>query len=633
MYKVGRQVYINPLDYVPSGQSLDASHVQQAVLQAISQDGGSVVLPRGNYTFTQGVVLEGVTNLEIIFQPGAVVTFKNSNPLAVTMSGFSLVGCSGVQLKNPQITFQRDAGVTYTGIAYDGASKGNIISDYSITNADADFGGNTVDNPPAEAEYVQRGVNVKDTKYGAKGDWNGTTGTDDTTAISNAFDAIANGGTIIFTPGVYQLTSTITKTLNNVRIIGIGATLYKNFASTSLLNLTGTNIEIIGLSFDSDSMFARTVDGVFLYLDTITNLKVQNCNFSNCPSMNIVVRNGCQHVNISDCTFKNSKADGVQVANGGKYVIVANNTFENLGDDAISFIWYAGGTDYPENCLVIGNIIKGGAHRGVEVGSAKKISIIGNHISDTTESGVHIGLWDRTDFPEDVAINANTLRNCSTSYSNPTVMVANGTRVTVSNNIIDQPTEGIVIANFDTVKIHNNIIRGGRIGRAIHVFDAQGLNQANNLSITGNNIDGTMIEGMLLAPAPAGVKLTNVVITDNILNNLNNGGTAGGSINIDNADNVKVFNNKDFSSSNLPIIYGSGATNVTLRNNYPRGTNNYNTINDQIMGNGTTIPTTGTFKSGDIILNVTPIAGGFTGWVCVAGGSPGTWKTFGAITA
>ena len=51
--------------------------------------------------------------------------------------------------------------------------------------------------------------------------------------------------------------------------------------------------------------------------------------------------------------------------------------------------------------------------------------------------------------------------------------------------------------------------------------------------------------------------------------------------------------------------------------------------------NGTAFaaPTTGTYASGDIIFNSAPTAGGFIGWVCVTSGTPGTWKTFGAISA
>lgn len=42
-------------------------------------------------------------------------------------------------------------------------------------------------------------------------------------------------------------------------------------------------------------------------------------------------------------------------------------------------------------------------------------------------------------------------------------------------------------------------------------------------------------------------------------------------------------------------------------------------------------PMIGTWKRSDYFVNDTPSAGGYFGWVCVAGGTPGTWKGFGAI--
>jgi hypothetical protein len=48
---------------------------------------------------------------------------------------------------------------------------------------------------------------------------------------------------------------------------------------------------------------------------------------------------------------------------------------------------------------------------------------------------------------------------------------------------------------------------------------------------------------------------------------------------------------------------------------------------------GSAIPSTGSWGRGAIVWNVSASAGGFAGWICVAAGTPGTWKTFGAISA
>lgn len=48
---------------------------------------------------------------------------------------------------------------------------------------------------------------------------------------------------------------------------------------------------------------------------------------------------------------------------------------------------------------------------------------------------------------------------------------------------------------------------------------------------------------------------------------------------------------------------------------------------------GTAAPTTGAYNVGDMIWNTAPAASGNIGWVCTGAGSPGTWKTFGSISA
>jgi hypothetical protein len=53
----------------------------------------------------------------------------------------------------------------------------------------------------------------------------------------------------------------------------------------------------------------------------------------------------------------------------------------------------------------------------------------------------------------------------------------------------------------------------------------------------------------------------------------------------------------------------------------------------RIIGIRDTIPTTGAHAQGEVVFNSAPTAGGTVGWVCVTAGTPGTWKTFGAIAA
>jgi hypothetical protein len=48
---------------------------------------------------------------------------------------------------------------------------------------------------------------------------------------------------------------------------------------------------------------------------------------------------------------------------------------------------------------------------------------------------------------------------------------------------------------------------------------------------------------------------------------------------------------------------------------------------------GSAAPVSGTWTIGDIVLDSAPSASGKIGWVCTVSGTPGTWKTWGAIDA
>jgi len=54
---------------------------------------------------------------------------------------------------------------------------------------------------------------------------------------------------------------------------------------------------------------------------------------------------------------------------------------------------------------------------------------------------------------------------------------------------------------------------------------------------------------------------------------------------------------------------------------------------DKRLAVGNEMPTTGNNNQGDIVYDSNPVADGYMGWVCVASGTPGTWKRFGKIEA
>lgn len=59
----------------------------------------------------------------------------------------------------------------------------------------------------------------------------------------------------------------------------------------------------------------------------------------------------------------------------------------------------------------------------------------------------------------------------------------------------------------------------------------------------------------------------------------------------------------------------------------------YNAITSNRVVYGSAAPTNGSWSVGDRMYDTGVTAGGYIGWVCTTAGSPGTWKTFGAVTA
>jgi hypothetical protein len=89
------------------------------------------------------------------------------------------------------------------------------------------------------------------------------------------------------------------------------------------------------------------------------------------------------------------------------------------------------------------------------------------------------------------------------------------------------------------------------------------------------------------------------------------------------------------------IVSGSVAASAKgsrLENNDIRGSVAVNKTDSSYIPSMKTIydtapPTDGTWHAGDKVWNSAPLPEGHIGWVCVAGGSPGTWKEFGRISS
>jgi|LakMenE18May11ns_1017448.scaffolds.fasta_scaffold9943382_2 hypothetical protein len=223
--------------------------------------------------------------------------------------------------------------------------------------------------------------------YGAKGDWNGTTGTDDTAAIQAAINAAisyantsGNEATVTFSAGkTYRL---VNRQLNTVgqtgvsnhlniyngtvntrlRIDGSGARLYGNGASpASSVGSNGTDIFYICTKFDTIKIenlyfeqqphlviFGGAPAGGIRMSPFVTEVtesqlfSVSNCEFENCtmpfiifPFNNLKFLNKLSQLEIIDCRMLSYRGSAHNYAGAGNQTInlsrwVKNFHLENL---------------------------------------------------------------------------------------------------------------------------------------------------------------------------------------------------------------------------------------------------------------------------------------------------------------
>jgi hypothetical protein len=142
----------------------------------------------------------------------------------------------------------------------------------------------------------------------------------------------------------------------------------------------------------------------------------------------------------------------------------------------------------------------------------------------------------------------------------------------------------------------------------------------SKINITNNNLQagtvGVFLEG----------------ITDGIYSN-NNVKASSYTFYILSSPNSRVSNNIFKSSGGNSVYLGS--------NNAGSFFDKSNAVTGAYVGEsgggftvekyGEAFPTSGTWNIGDMVYNTSPVSSGYSGWVCTASGSPGTWKGFGLI--
>lgn len=312
----------------------------------------------------------------------------------------------------------------------------------------------------------------------------------------------------------------------------------------------------------------------------------------------------------------------------------------------------------PQGIVVSGNTIDGTAFTGIKsqfgaatvVGTNSSMSFTGNVVMNATGNGINVVNTgaDPTVLAKNVTITGNAVYDAASDA----IDVTHVENAIIANNTIRAGRSGIVFANGVNVNISDNVISNiNQIGIWV--------NQINNgvckrVKITSNTI---------VDPCRAATSTTNFGIRfgaassvtetcEEILLDGNYIEDTGGSPLMRYA--VFVQNSQPQAALRIKNNIGRNADDhgVRFQATTPALLENDNNVWEGGIGpttampvtpvtqgrvrgvySGDAAPTTGTYVIGDIVYDESPTAGGTLGWVCTAGGTPGTWKTFGAISA
>lgn len=379
---------------------------------------------------------------------------------------------------------------------------------------------------------------------------------------------------------------------------------------------------------------------------------------------NIVIRNNRFINNITDLNVY--QTDHSTIYCQANKAIIQGNLFQNKTN------YFTAIENHSSNSIVDGNIIiKANVAMNVvaQVTNQQDSLYINNIIKNVNQAFV---FWLYTNFIMDkVTIKNNTITvNENTDW---TFNMTSQVQIPINNiriednvieyvgNVLTRTKSCIALGRFNQCSIKNNTFKNFP-SRAI---DVQTIAVDCEIMIEGNSfIDccrGQIANYTQALAFYTSVKIKSLFLKNNYLENTNVQFITKGIDGNTNVDYLDICHNRMI---NLPskghILWSNTASFVNILVDHfgvghPEGVipASLNSVyvdlatniiyrkktSDKTNGGwkaemyGTQSPTTGTFYAGDRVINTSPTAGGYEGWICTLAGSPGTWKGYGLIQA
>jgi hypothetical protein len=439
---------------------------------------------------------------------------------------------------------------------------------------------------------LQQTVSVKD--FGAVGD--GTT--DDTTAIQAAINAVSAKtmkGVVYLPTGTYKITSALS--------IPYGVSIYGDGGTSSIIQAEACNaLNFTSFGYSIGSMFYEDFG---ITANSGTNYAaVQSLNSPTSTTQDGLNFNRLRFYGWNQCFILSSTWN----------TSISNCRAENINN----FVTLAQGNGQAVIVKISQNYI---VYASGGLGTGNKYAIDAVSTSGYTET-LHI--FENSIYGFQICVN-----------------LAQATYVTINSNDLSASVKAIAfVTSAGGYNIVNNYIEVTGSGTGIFGA-AQGSETLNTRTIIKNNyIIGTVTAAIGIQLSTVGATYQfNAAIRDNTFI-----GFSTYDILLYSPGKTIIDNNRCMSTAPTNSIYVGTVVGspVILTNNYFYKLLYIDTLADFTGGklilqnnvennsfqstHQSALPTTGTWRVGDIVYNNAPASGQPPGWVCTVAGTPGTWK-------
>lgn len=213
--------------------------------------------------------------------------------------------------------------------------------------------------------------------------------------------------------------------------------------------------------------------------------------------------------------------------------------------------------------------------------------------------------------------------------------------------------ESIDIGAEQSYMIGNNaVLRQGELGASVRLSSLVKVGTLQNLKTSGNlNVDdyvfyNTDSESFAIGTEAPNGKFAVATLDAEFIIDTDPGQVKLGTWT---ADDVTLITDDTSrltirANGNIELGHNTKSIKTTIHGKLGVGVNNLDAdvsiatagpikVEGKKIGTGDAIPTSGTFRQGDIVYNNNPVPTGYVGWVCIRSGTPGEWKPFGQISS